>query len=186
MTRGTQPLQAVNTNGVNVWGPMPPSLSFPYTPSAPRSPLPASLRCSDPRHTSFFFSSVSLSLLHSTRLSAGPNSQKENRHSSAFPIGSSEVLQNKRPDSLVKSSHPERTNFGPLPGVFYPHTPSGPWHSIHSPFQAFFSCSSKVRLFNAKKKKRNIQCINLRDDVQSSGQYFKNKHNQDSNLVQTM
>ncbi len=37
-----------------------------------------------------------------------------------------------------------------------------------------------------KKKKRNIQCINLRDDVQSSGQYFKNKHNQDSNLVQTM
>lgn len=35
-------------------------------------------------------------------------------------------------------------------------------------------------------KKKNIQCINLRDDVQSSGQYFKNKHNQDSNVVPIM
>lgn len=104
MTRGTQPLQTVNTNGATVWGHMPPLLSFPHTPTTLHSPLPASLSHSDLRHTPSL--PLFLSLFHSTLLSAGHNSQKENRHSSAFSIGSSEFQQNKRADSLCEVISP--------------------------------------------------------------------------------
>lgn len=157
MTRGTQPLQAVSTNGETVWGHMPPSLSFPHTPSTPHSPLLASLRRSDPRHTSSFFSYVSLSLSSIPLGSLQATTVRRKTDTAVnFQLDLLKSCKIKGQIAFVKSSHPERTNIGPLPGVFYPHTPSGPWHSIHSPFPAFFSCSSKVRLFNAKKKKHSM------------------------------
>lgn len=50
--------------------------------------------------------------------------------------------------AFVKSSHPERTNIGPLLGVLHPHTPSWPLTLNTLSLSSF--CCSKVRLANTK------------------------------------
>lgn len=161
-----QPLQTVNTNGATVWGHMPPPFSFPHTPGAPHSPPPASLHCSDPRHTSTFFSSVFLSLSFIPLGSLQATTVRRKSDTAVyFQLDLQDSCKIKGQIAFVKSSHPEQTNIGPLPGVLHPHTPPGPWLSIHSPFQAFFSCGSKVKLANEKRKRHVLYFISLRDDV---------------------
>lgn len=96
-----------------------------------------------------FSSSVFLSLFHCTLLSAGHNSQKENRHSSAFSIGSSEFQENKRADSLCEVISPG-TNQHRSPAWCPPSThPSWPL-TLKRLSLSSFSCSSKVTLANTK------------------------------------
>lgn len=124
MTRGTQPLQTVNTNGATVWGHMPPLLSFPHTPTTLHSPLPASLSHSDLRHTpslpSFSLFFIPLCSLQATTV------RRKTDTAVHFQLDLQNSSKIKGQIAFVKSSHPERTNIGPLLGVLHPHTPPGP------------------------------------------------------------
>lgn len=104
--------------------------------------LPSLLRPST--HLFLLFHCFSLSLLHSIRLSAVQNNQKENRHSSAFSIGSSEFLQNKRADSLCEVISPGTNQHHPP--AWCPPSPHPCWPlTLHTlSLSSFLSCSSKV------------------------------------------
>lgn len=103
-----------------------------------------------------------LSRFYSTLLSAGHNSQKENRHSSAFSIGSSVFQENKRADKLCEVISPG-TNQHRSP-AWCPPSPHPSWPlTLNTLSLSSFSCS--VRVWLANTKSGQIPFIKCKDSI---------------------